>query len=64
MLKKTTAFSTDEGKYKFTVIPFGLYNASATFQRLMNVILTGLNWKSCLVYIDNIIIIGKSKKEQ
>ena len=41
-------------------MPFGLTNAPATFQRLMNLLLAGLHWQSCLVYIDNIIILGKT----
>ena len=37
-----------------------LCNAPATFQRLMDLILAGLQWSSCLVYLDDIIIVGKS----
>ena len=37
-------------------MPFGLVNAPATFQMLMNMILKGLTWKHCLVYIDDIIV--------
>jgi hypothetical protein len=36
-------------------MPFGLHNAPATFQRFVNIILSGLTWKSCLVYLDEII---------
>ena len=48
---------------KFNVMPFGLCNAPATFQRLMNSVLAGLQWTSCLVYIDDIIIVGKNFDE-
>ena len=43
-------------------MPFGLCNAPATFQCLVDV-LAGLQWSSCLVYIDIIIIIGRSFEE-
>ena len=41
----------------------GLCNAPATFQRLMDSVLAGLHWKTCLVYIDDIIVVGKSFDE-
>ena len=44
-------------------MPFGLYNTPATFQRLMDCVLAGLQWLSCLVYIDDIIVIGRSFEE-
>ena len=44
-------------------MPFGLYNTPATFQRLIDCVLAGLQWLSCLVYIDDIIVIGRSFEE-
>ncbi|KAM0734141.1 Retrovirus-related Pol polyprotein from transposon 17.6 [Formica fusca] len=44
-------------------MPFGLKNAPATFQRLMNSVLTGLQGIKCLVYLDDIVIYGTSLKE-
>ena len=38
-----TAFSTPQGLYKFRVMPFGLTNALGVFQRLMQLVLMGLN---------------------
>ena len=51
-----TAFTTRSGHYEFQVMPFGLCNAPATFQRLMEMVLRGLNWDVCLIYLDDIII--------
>ena len=41
-------------------MPFGLCNGPATFQRLMNLLLAGIQWTNCLVYLDDIIVLGKT----
>jgi hypothetical protein len=51
-----TAFVTHEGQYEWENMPFGLMNAPATFQRMMNNAFAGLTWHCCLVYLDDIII--------
>lgn len=61
--REKTAFCTQERLFEFNFMPFGLCNAPATFQRLMDCVLAGLQWLSCLVYIDDIIIIGRSFEE-
>ena len=61
--REKTAFCTADGLFEFNVMPFGLCNAPATFQRLMDLILAGLQWSACLVYLDDIIIMGKSFEE-
>ena len=58
--KEKTAFSIGTGLWQFTVMPFGLCNAPATFERLMENVLRGLSWEICLVYLDDIIVLGKS----
>ena len=61
--KEKTAFITRRGLFQFKVMPFGLCNAPATFERLMEAILRGLLWKRCMVYIDDIIVFGRSFPE-
>lgn len=51
-----TAFVTRRGVYKFTTAVMGLKNSSMTTQRNMDIILSGLNFLSCLVYLDDVII--------
>ena len=58
--REKTAFTTSEGLYEFKVMPFGLCNAPATFQRLMNRVLCDVNWVECLVYIDDTVVIGRT----
>ena len=58
-----TAFCTTEGLYQFRVMPFGLCNAPATFQRLMDLVLSGLQWSQCRVYLDDIIVLGRTFNE-
>ena len=47
---------TRGGLWKWRVLPFGLTSASATFERLMEQVLKGLQWKSLLLYLDDIIV--------
>ena len=61
--QQKTAFCTHEGLFEFQVMPFALCNAPATFHRLMNMDLAGIQWKNCLVYMDDIIVIGKTFAE-
>jgi len=58
--KEKTAFIVDSGLYHWNVMPFGLSNSGATFQRLMDAVFAGLKWKSLLVYIDDVIVFSKS----
>ena len=58
--KHKTAFITRQGLFQFCKMPFGLCNAPATFERLMELTLSGLTWKCCLVYLDDIIVYGRT----
>jgi hypothetical protein len=51
-----TAFITKYGLYEYVKMPFGLCNAPSTFQRCVELILRGLQWKTLLIYIDEIVI--------
>ena len=55
-----TNFTCHEGCYRFKRMPSGFCNAPATFQRMLDILLAGLRWKSFLVYLDNIIVFSKS----
>ena len=61
--QEKTAFITHSGLYEFNVLPFGLCNAPATFQRLMETILAGLTRNQCFVYLDDILVISSSWEE-
>ena len=58
-----TAFSTPYGHYEFKRMPFGLCNAPATFQRLMDHTLTGLQGTEMFVYLDDIVLYASSLTE-
>jgi hypothetical protein len=62
--KEKMAFSTGQGLWNFTVMPFSLCNAPATFERLMDSILRGLAYDACLVYLEDVIVVGRTFQEQ
>ena len=61
--KEKTAFTTRYGIYEFNVMPFGLCNAPATFQRLMDHVYKGIAWKFVVVYLDDTIVYSKTFNE-
>ena len=61
--REKTAFVTHSSLYEFSVMPFGLKNAPATFQWLMETVLSGLIRKVCLDYLDDIIVTGRTFSE-
>ncbi|CAF1400609.1 unnamed protein product, partial [Adineta ricciae] len=58
-----TAFSTRDNHYQFTVLPQGITNGPATFQRIINHILGPTRWKYALAYIDDVIIYSTTFNE-
>ena len=52
-----TAFITKYGLFQFRRLAMGLCNAPATFQRAMSQVLTGLNWKTAIIYLGDLIIV-------
>jgi hypothetical protein len=61
--KKKTAFTTRSGRWEYNVLPMGITNAAPTFQRNMESMLSGLLWKKCIIYIDDVIIFGSTFEE-
>lgn len=61
--REKTAFTTGQGLYQWRSMPMGLSNAPATFQRLMELVLRGLPWHICMVYLDDILIYNKTFEE-
>ena len=51
-----TAFATHRGHWQFKRMPFGLCNAPATFQRLMNLVLKDFPWDHVMAYLDDVLI--------
>ena len=51
-----TAFTCHDGCYEFCRMPFELTNPPATFQQAVDLLLSKYRWKSCLVYIDDVIV--------
>ncbi|KAM1597309.1 hypothetical protein ACFX1Z_032225 [Malus domestica] len=51
-----TAFTTERGLYCYKVMPFGLKNARATYQRLVNSMIAEQIWKSMEVYVDDMLV--------
>ena len=61
--KEKTAFSTPRGKYEFNVTPYGLCNAGATYQRMMDLHLSGLSTTRVLAYLGDVVIFSRTMEE-
>ena len=58
-----TAFVTPDGLYECTRLPLGLHNCGASFQRLVDLALGNLIWTAFMVYLDDLVAMGKNFKE-
>lgn len=58
-----TAFSTPVGNYQFKRCPFGARNSCAVFQAEMNRVFFDGLYKRCVIYVDDILVFGKDRKE-
>ena len=61
--EELTAFRTPKGIYCYKVMPFGLKNAGATYQRAMTIVLDGLLYEIVECYIDDIVVKSKHEKD-
>ena len=59
--REKTAFITRDGLFEYKVLPMGLSNAPATFQRMMQLVLSGLLMEFALCYLDDIIIFSTTE---
>ena len=57
---KTSFAIPGTGTYMFKVMCFGLKNAPSSFSRLMEVVLRQQQYEKCLVYLDDIIVLGET----
>ena len=58
------AFVTTSGLYEWNVMPFRLTSSPSTFERLMELILAGLRFVTCLIYLDDTMVYGKTFLEE
>jgi len=58
-----TAFVTRKGQWRFKVLSFGLCNAPSQFARIMELVMSGLTYDICLVYLDDILVFSKTFEE-
>ena len=61
--REYTAFTSEAGFHQFKVLPMGLSNACATFQRLMDEVLRDLIGSICFVYLDDVIVFSEDEND-
>ena len=62
-IPKTAFRAGSGGLFEFTRMPYGLCNAPATYQRLMESMLSDFNYRNLLIYLDNILLYASSIEE-
>lgn len=55
-----TAFTTGKSQYQMTRMPMGLKSSPSSFSRMMTIAMSGLNFEKCLVYQDDLVVIGRN----
>jgi len=61
--RSKTTFTSYKGLFCFLRLPFGLVNAPASFQRALDIILSGLRWQTCLVYLNDVPAFSRTVDE-
>ena len=61
--KDKTTFVSHMGTHRYLRMPFGLRNAPATFQRALDIILSGVRWQTCLIYLDDVIVFSETPEQ-
>ena len=61
--QNSTAFVTPVGLHKWKPLPMGLASAPGALQNLMELVFSGLSYETALVYLDNLIVFGKTFEE-
>lgn len=56
--QQKTAIAMHKDLFHFKVIPFALSNSPSTFERLVEAFLSGMQWKRCVRYLEDIVIFG------
>ena len=59
--QEKVAFVTSSGLYEWNVMPFGPCNSPST---LMKLVLKGFHWKICLIYLDDVIVMGRTFEKE
>ena len=60
---KAAFAASSGGLFEYVTMPMDLCNGSSTFERAMELILSGLQWQTLLVYLDDIVIFATSAQE-